>query len=438
MSGAHKVPPHTRRMIARNYAAKMHHGWQIMHVFGSAYDRGFAHGYFLSKELHHIFNTLPLIVKTIYRVDWERFVHTSNTEIFPVVKREFREWFDECTGIVAGAKAVNVDLNIHEIIAWNAFESLVAILVPHRSPQKCSAFIAVGNATQHHDVVMAHNTHTNYATGAFENVIMYIFPDKGAPFIMQTAAGRVSSVTDWFVSASGMMGCETTISGVAYRPRFGAPIFCRIRAAMQYGNCINDYANILGDNNAGDYACSWLIGDNLQKEIALIEVGQNGANVQRTHDGVFYGMNSAIDHVLRRDETRDRTQFDIQTSSGARKLRFEQLLFDKYYGNLNEHNAQIIIADHCDVYLRKTNKNQRSICSHQETSHNARNYPAGSLDGKVITTKLARKMQFMARWGAACGRAFNAKSFVDKHPQFKKWESILINFPEHAWTTIQP
>jgi hypothetical protein len=432
------VPPHTRYKIAHKYRVKTQNGWRVAHVSGSAYDRGFAHGFFLKDDLNNVLLAMPAILDIVLHIPLRKFMHASNTEILPVVRRDFRELYDECLGIVAGARAAGVHTDIQTIIAWNAYESLCGLLAPAYSVQKCSAFIAVGDATRTRDIVMAHNTHTNYAAGALENVVLYVDPDRGAPFVMQTAAGRVSSVTDWFVSASGMVGCETTISGIAYRPQFGAPVFCRIRSAIQYGASIDDYVRILGAHNAGDYACSWLVGDTNTNEIALIEMGLNGANVQRTRDGVFYGMNSAIGHVLRRDETRDRSQFDIQTSSGARKLRFEQLLFGRHYGDITENNAKDIIADHCDVYLRKTRRDQRSVCTHHETAHNARNYPAGSIDGKVVTTKMARNLQFAARWGAACGRAFSAKSFIHAHPRFREWTPVLADFPAQPWTIVRP
>jgi hypothetical protein len=35
--------------------------------------------------------------------------------------------------------------------------------------------------------------------------------------------------------------------------------------------------------------------------------------------------------------------------------------------------------------------------------------PAGTIDAKVVDTAMAKRMSSSARWGSACGRAFDAK-----------------------------
>jgi hypothetical protein len=47
---------------------------------------------------------------------------------------------------------------------------------------------------------------------------------------------------------------------------------------------------------------------------------------------------------------------------------------------------------------------------------------------------MARRMAFAARWGAACGRPFNAEQFLREHPQFDWMEGLLKSRPSQPWT----
>lgn len=431
------IPAYVARKIQAGYKPTQHQGWIILHISGSAYNRGFTHGYFLRTQLETAFRKLPFLCETILKTTIETYYHISNTRILPIVQRDFAEWFEECTGIADGACAAGFNVTPADIIAWNSYESIYSVVVKHTRRCKCSAFIATGDATSTGEIVMSHNTHVDYVLGASQNVIMYIVPEKGAPFVMQTSPGLICSVTDWFISKSGMMGCETTISNVSYTPKFGAPYFCRIRSAMQYGTSIDSYIKIMSTDNAGDYACSWLFGDIHTGEIALAEIGLRESNILRTKNGIFFGMNSAIGDRLRTRETADLSQFDIKTVSGARKLRFEQLLRQEYYGKISAINAKRIIADHYDVFLRRTRRNQRSICQHTETPSESRVYPWGCVDGKTVDSTMAKRMTFFARWGSACGRKFDASAFIAAYPKFRHWSAVLVDLPATNWITVQ-
>ena len=81
--------------------------------------------------------------------------------------------------------------------------------------------------------------------GTFEiifcsNIVLDLNPSEGHRFIMQTSPCWIWSGTDFFVTAKGIIGTETTIGGfISYENNI--PISCRIRNAMQYGNNLDDY-----------------------------------------------------------------------------------------------------------------------------------------------------------------------------------------------------
>ena len=423
-------------------------GWKIVEVFGEPFEMGYAHGYLLHDELREIKKTFPFIVKNELKISFSPYVEKSNVLIKPVLKTKYPDLYQEIRGISQGAKKRGLDISVDFLISWNAYMSLQSVFLDDsietennnaEKVHRCSAFIATGNATKNGDIVMAHNTHTHFAEGRFMNIVMYLKPSRGIPFMMQMAAGFIASVTDWFLTEAGIIGCETTIAYTNYKPSFGSPFFCRIREAMQYGNSLDQYVDIMLKDNAGDYACSWQFGNVNTGEIMLFELGLEHYNVQRTKNGVYYGMNSAIDYHLRSRETEDNSIFDPTRPTGSRNYRLHHLLNEKYYGKITTDNAKVILSDHYDMSLLRTQMNGRSICKHREhvpPIEGQKVKPVGAVDGKVVNSKMAKKMEFLARFGCSCGRDFRKSDFLKKHPEYEKWRPYLVDFPKTEWTRI--
>lgn len=429
-------------------------GWIIAQIHGEPYERGFAHGYLLHKELVNIDKLLKFTIRNQYgkNTDYAKYSAACSKYIVPVLLRDFPEYYAEIEGISAGAKSAGVSISVKLLIEWNATSSMYSYFMDgdsSKESQRCSAFIATGDATKKGDIVMAHNTHCDFPLAATFNIVLYVKPATGMQFVMQTAAGLVMSMTDWFICGSGIIGCETTMSEIKYKPQFGYPHFCRIRKAMQYGKTLDDYVAIMKDHNAGDYACSWLFGDINNNEIMLCELGLKESNIKRTHNGVFYGMNTALGKKLRETETNDTDLDDLASSSGARNTRFKEIFSTtegkksvSLYGKITAENAQIIISDHYDSYLKIDCMNNRGICRHSELDATQPSegtpayYPWGATDGKVVDTTQAKRMEFMGRFGSACGREFIAKDFLEKHPDYKGWKEFMPDFLHTDWVKI--
>lgn len=283
---------------------------------------------------------------------------------------------------------------------------------------------------------MAHNTHSDFLTGQLLNIVMTIKPDKGHAFKMQTSAGFVASTSDWFLSENGIVGCETTIAHVNFKPKFGTPYFCRIRKVMQYANNLDDCITVMSKDNAGDYSCSWLYGDINSGEIMVHELGNNVENIKRMNEGIIYGMNSALSFELRNKETFDTEHSNLETSLGSRNHRLDYLLNHKHYGSINIPIAKEIIADHYDTKFNKIHKCSRGICKHSEVDADYNYTPYGATDGKVLNTSSAKTLNFYGRFGSSCGRKFSVKSYVKKHPQHKKWLDVLEDIQSYNWTKL--
>jgi len=50
---------------------------------------------------------------------------------------------------------------------------------------------------------------------------------------------------------------------------------------------------------------------------------------------------------------------------------------------------------------------------------------------------MAKQMSFVARWGAACGTAFDANKFLEQHPQYDWMGVILKDRPTQPWTVFK-
>jgi hypothetical protein len=359
-----------------------------------------------------------------YGLKWEFFVEKVSEDFKEMTKRDFKEFYEEMEGIAEGCNAGGCKTSLNEIITWNFYCSIpywYSLTSENRVAREggakdhCSAFIAVGDWTEDGNIVVAHNSFADFIDGQWANIILDLNPTNGHRFIMQTAPCWIWSGTDFFVTAKGIIGTETTIGGfIPYEKKY--PIGYRIRQAMQYGNTLDEYVDILLHENSGDYANAWLFGDTNTNEILRIELGLKYHNVERTKNGFFIGFNSVYDEQIRNFEVVNSGFYDIRRHQGARYVRLSDLM-DEHKGKINIDIAKKIIADHYDVYLLKDNNPcSRTICSHYDLD--AREYmsqpdrpkpfsPHGALDGVVCDTKLAKKMTFIARYGNSCGIPFN-------------------------------
>ena len=330
---------------------------------------------------------------------------------------------------------------------------------------RCSAFMAVGNTyTDRGEIVCAHITFDNYMMGQFDNIILYI--DTSTPhsghksstknpsynILMQTFAGGIFSSTDFFVTSANIVGTETTIGGF-HAFELHAPACVRSRKAMQYSGTLDDYVTHLRKDNSGDYANTWYIGHTKSKdsksgdirpEIMRIELGLKYVNVEKKTNGFFIGFNACYDARIRNLECSNDGFFDIRRHSGARRVTLNKKIKEYTEGakRISVAEAQLIISDHYDLYLGKDNPCSRSICAHYDLDK--REYmsqenrpkpyqPKGAVDAKIGTSSMCDNMQFMARWGNACGTDFKKDEFCDLRREWEYQRPFLEDRLKQPW-----
>jgi hypothetical protein len=441
-------------------------GWLYVSIKGKPRERGYAYGKLVADEMKKVQKIQEFITYFDYGVKWEFFIEVAAKHFKPKIMEKFPEFYEEMVGFSEGCTAGGTKMSIDEVIAWNNSmtitggwfanmpeEEMIAVRGTATAntssskeggaSDKCSAFMANGDWTADGKIVVAHNNFSNFVDGQLARVVLDLKPEKGNRMLIQGFVGWMWSGTDFFVTSKGIIGTETTIGGFnAYENNI--PISCRIRNAMQYGNTLDDYVEMLLDGNSGDYANSWLFGDTKTNEILRLELGLRFHNVERTKNGYFIGFNAPYDPRIRNLECVNTGFDDIRRHQGARRVRLDDLM-DEWKGQINIDVAQKILSDHYDVYLHKENPCSRTVCSHYDMD--AREYmsdpsrpkpyqPRGALDGNVCDTTMAKNMSFSLRWGNSCGIPFDKNKFCDEHREWAYLREYLEDRPQQPWTTF--
>ena len=421
-------------------------GWIYLHIEGTPEERGFQHGYLLSKEIKEALRITKEVWHYQTAMDWQWLVSQGGKMFTPKVDTENIEEID---GIVEGMKAAGELTNRDEIVTYNGSTELmgywwptvkdtVSPNSPDSKKESCSSFIATGSMTADGGIVLGHNTMSGFYYPLC-NIIMDILPEKGHRILMQSVAGLIHSETDFFVTNAGLVGSETTIGGFFPFDKKGIPEFARMRHATQYASTIDEWCEIMKKGNNGGYANAWLIGDINTNEIARLELGLKYIGFEKKKDGFFIGSNVAEDLRILRFETKI-SETDIKISSIARRVRWKHLMSENA-GKIDLDMAKKFEADHYDTYLNTNTPDLRTLCAHPDLDSDVYGVdipysPWGTIDGKVIDSKMAKQMSFDARWGSACGIPFDAKAFIGKHQQFDWMNGLLKDRPTQPWTTF--
>ncbi len=399
-------------------------GWTFLHIEGPPYLRGFQHGLLMAEEIRAALKVHDQLLFMETGKDLEFYCKRAEELFLDKLEAEF---LLELAGIADGA-----GLPFRQILGWNSYIEIAE----SSSDDRCSAFIATGGATRDGGIIMAHNTWEGFANFSCFNLILDLQPDQGHRILMQAAPGYIWSGTDFFITSGGIVGTETTIGGFSGFDPEGNPTFQRARKAMQYAEDIDQWVTIMNDGNNGGYANAWLLGDIQTNEVARFEQGLKFTSFTKTQDGYFTGYNAAVDQRICKEECGGIGAEDPASYRGARRIRWEQLI-EENYGKIDVPAAMRMIADHFDSFIDEESPSRRTICGHFELDPQSPLepfFPGGAIDGKVVTSQLAEKLGFWARWGSSCGREFIASDFLTANPRYSWLEGLLTDLETEPWT----
>lgn len=432
--------------IGNSYSYR-ENGWTFLHIEGAPYERGFQHGYHLAKDITKVFKNLSSITYINTGKEIQFFMEAAHELFLPRINDEIIE---EMRGIAAGAEAAGYGISLDALIVMNGYIEMIYYWWPSvRSDiagrisikkEHCSAFIAVGDATIDQEIVMGHNTWWDFFLAQNFYVVLDILPTDGYRILMQCMPGFIHSMSDFFITGAGIIGTATTINGFDNYSQAGVPEFSRVRKAKQYARTIDEWAGIMEKDNNGGIANSWLLGDINRKEIARFELGFAYSSLDKLNNGYFTGFNEAEDPRIRNLECINTDYNDIR-GNGARRVRWLQLM-ELNYGKIDVEKAAKMLEDHYDVYLGIYKPSNRTICGHSDVdpfeftgllSDKPFN-PGGAVDGKVVSSCLAKDFSFWARYGRSCCEPFFVEEFVKEHPQWEWQREFLEDRPTQPWT----
>ena len=381
--------------------------------------------------------------------DWQFFRDAARNMMWPRIETEYRE---ELQGVVDGARAKGVKLDLWDVVALNGAEEWEYYVKEYNkehgiqssaslvAPEHCSAFVATGSYTADGKIVIAHNDWTGYLDGQRWTMIFDIVPTKGNRMLMDGLPGFIHSADDFVVNSAGIAITETTIGHFSGYDPAGIPEFVRARKAAQYSISIDDFARIMEDGNNGGYANNWLLADVKNDEIASLELGLKNVTLLRKKDGYFVGSNFPVNEKLIKEET-DFDPKNMSDSDNARHLRWEQLMAE-YKGKIDVAAAQRFLADHYDTFLKTETPDERTLDGHIDLSPRGSEPwqppfgTAGAVQNKVADAAMVKQISFSAAAGHACGMNFNAEEHLWAHPEFDWEKGLLRDMNAYPWTTF--
>jgi hypothetical protein len=420
-------------------------GWIIIHLEGNPLTIGYQHGYLLADEIMDLRGALDMLNKQETGRDWNFYRDEAYRLFWNKTPSEYQ---DEMTGIAEGvnAKLGSGKTDIKDIVAINANIEMSGYYVPWlnkdrtaKPAEHCSAFAATGSWTKSGKIVMAHNNWSEYVIGERWNIILDIVPGKGNRIIMDALPGLIHSGDDFNINSAGLIVTETTISAFHGFDTAGVAEFVRARKAIQYGSSIDEWVDIMKENNNGGYANDWLIGDNKTGEIARLELGLKNQFLERSTDGYFVGANFPVHEKLRLEETSFDTENE-DASPNMRKLRWEELMKENK-GEIDVESAKAFMSDHYDMRRNQEKASRFTLCGHidedeigkNEISWNGAFFHAGAVQAKATDSELADKMMFWAIMGHPCGQPFDAAGFMAAHPEYGFQKEYLRDMPHQEW-----
>lgn len=389
-------------------------GWDLVHLEGVPYQVGFQRGYHTAESANY------LILSYLGPADDD--YHKLSRKIAEkyLWDRIPAEYQRELKGIAAGLRSKGYDWDLWDVVAVNAWaDQGLYEEMAEEDQDRCSAFIATGDATVDGKIVMGHNTWCPYNEDFMYPIIFDVKPEKGYAFRYQGAGGTIWSGQDWYVNETGLMVTETSLSNDASDPD-GIPVIVRIRKAIQYSDSIDEFLSIMLEGNNGAYPNQWLVGDAKTGEIASLQLGFKAYDLERTFNGFIYSSNYPSGEKFRQEA--QSPDFDPMDYRYARYVRWGQLK-DKWYGKVNAEVGKMMLSDHYDTYLKIDQPSARTICGHKELEKTDKEQmiPSGAYDGKVVTSDMVlANMSMWARWGHPCGEPFNADLFMETHPEWVK------------------
>lgn len=446
------LPPAADREFTPDPASVVRHGpgwrypqagWVVVHIEGAPYERGYQHGHLLAAEIVDYIKALAAQRSAKAPREAWRDLRILCDALF--LRGYDVEFLEEMKGIADGAAAAGAKfdgrrLDLLDIVTLNS-DVEVAFLenaleasgtgvdsrkfaAPQyaqpkaRLKEHCSAFAATGPATADGKIVFGHITMTDLGYARHYNIWLDLQPQQGHRVVFQTFPGGIESGLDYYISDSGLIVSETTISQTSFNAA-GEPLASRIRRAIQYAESIDQAVDMLGKSSNGLYTNQWLLADLKTNEIAMFELGTRQSKLWRSSrnewpdgtTGFYWGCNNTRDREVSKETVRD------LGGKPANLVRYPRTRDTAWLDFFERHNGRIDEAFAFDVF----------------TTPPLAAFP--SCDAKFTTAALAENLQSWALFGPPMGRTWDASpADKQKYPDIQPliandWTLLRISAP---------
>ncbi len=403
---------------------------------GTDFEMGYQHGEALSDEITKVLNRFRFALENDYGKNWEWFKKFSMENFYDKIEQDALE---EMNGIVEGAKSKGVNVKIEDIVTLNTIaeiDSYFSWIKGKPSDQSCTSFVVNGKYTYDGDYILAHTTWWRYYTASSFKYLFVYNPVTGVPYAMQSAPGLLFSFTDFYYNSMGISISETTIDGIRTFNMEGIPLFQRLRKAIKFSKSMEDVIYYLTKGNNGAYANDYLIGTT--QGIGILELGTHNYAAIKKREGYIVSSNRVqFDNLYEEIGIEYDSNGDSDTS---RFIRLENLMKE---GNISVESAKTILSDHFDVSQGKDFPGKNTICGHREIEPRLDKFDkrppfftTGSVDGKIVTGKMALEGKVWAKWGKPCGTDFISSVYLSQHPEYKWLEGHLEDIISGPWIEI--
>jgi hypothetical protein len=257
----------------------------------------------------------------------------------------------------------------------------------------------------------------------FYNVWLDVQPSDGFRVVIQSYPGGIQSAMDYYMNDKGLLVTETTIRQTKFNAE-GMTLASRIRKALQYADSIEKAAVILQEKNNGLYTNEWLLADIKTNEIALLELGTHQSKLMRSSkgewfggtDGFYWGCNNTKDLQVRLDSIaslKEKPENVAWQPSERDKAWLKY--YQKYKGKISLENAK-------------------------EAFTTAPLAAYSSLDVKITTTEMAKKLQSLALFGPPLENVWEPTDYEKQnYPEIKPllpnpWTLLHVERPNKTST----
>jgi predicted choloylglycine hydrolase len=313
--GSKPVEDHDGTVISSHgpcYLKDLGNGKKLLHLEGSAYDRGYAMGYLLPNEVRRI-TSMEYIravidgmtdgsLSQIYDTWIEEFA-VNAIKLLTDVKMSAvpAEYITEMKGVVAGVNDATPDaakLKFDDVLLLNMGSDVIYSFLYEidylQSLSSCNGFVVTGNATADGRTLMGR--HFMYPPEVFNETALVIEykPNCGHPFVSIGAPGFVG-VTSAMNSKGIAIGTEVLYSGDACYGKVGMGTLLLMRKAIQYSDTLEAVVDTMQKATRG-VPWMYIVGDGSGKG-AVIESTTNHFAV-RYLDSVYPDQIEEKDDVV--------------------------------------------------------------------------------------------------------------------------------------------